>query len=154
MDNQNNPNKNNENSVNMSNMGAVDNMNKINNMFTKNNILIGVVVVLVIVVGAFFIFRGEKAFDVSVLDQDVAGLNSIANDLDAFSKDNVVVEEMNQTFSDILDETAGISAAEALDEQSIAQEASQADFGQTLNAFAADDAALQELDQAFGEVSQ
>lgn len=121
---------------------------------TNKTIVIGVIAVLVIVGGAFFIFRGDKAFDVSQLDRDAAKLDSMAADIDAFSRDDVALEELNQTFSDILDETAGISAAEALDEQSIAQEASQADFGQTLNAFAADDAALQELDQAFGEVSQ
>lgn len=121
---------------------------------TNKNIIIVVLVVLVVVVGASFLFRGDKIFDVSVLDQDVAGLNGIAADLEGFSKDNVAVDELNQTLSDILDETAGISVAEALNEQSITQEASQADFGQTLNAFAADDVALSELDQAFGEVSQ
>lgn len=121
---------------------------------SKNTVIGIVAVVLVVVVGAFFIFRGEKAFEISILDQDVAGLNSIATNLDAFSRDNAVVEEMNQTFSDILDETAGISAAEALDESSIAREASQADLSQTLNAFAADDAALSELEQVFGEVLQ
>lgn len=120
----------------------------------KNAVIGIVVVVLVAVVGAFFIFRGDKAFDVSGLDRDVIELDSMSADLDAFSKDNVAIEELNQTFSDLLDETVGINAAEALDESSIAQESSQADFGQTLNAFAADDAALSELDQAFGEVSQ
>ncbi|MDP3771832.1 MAG: hypothetical protein Q8Q94_00450 [bacterium] len=125
-------------------------------MNMNKNAVIGIVVavVLVVVVGAFFIFRGDKAFDVPGLDRDVGELDSISADLDAFSKDNVALEELNQTFSDILDETSGISAVEALDESSIAQESSQADFGQTLNAFAADDAALSELDQALGEVSQ
>lgn len=120
----------------------------------KNAVISVVVIVLVVVVGAFFIFRGDKTFNVSVLDRDAAELDGIAADIDAFSKDNVAVEELNQTFGDILDETAGIGAAEALDESSIAQESSQIDTLQTLDAFAADEAALQEFDQAFGEVSQ
>ena len=120
----------------------------------NRNIIIAIVVVGIILVGAFFIFRGDKAFDVSGLDRDVTELNSMSADLNAFSNDNVAIEELNKTLSDILDETAGISAAEALDESSIAQEASQADISQILNAFAADDAALSGFDQAFGEVSQ
>ena len=48
----------------------------------------------------------------------------------------------------------GVSAVEALDESSIAKEALEADLSQTLDAFAADDAVLQELDQAFDDVSQ
>lgn len=127
--------------------------NKLMNM--NKNVVIGVVIIiLVVVVGAFFIFRGEKAFDISVLDWDAVALDNMLADIDAFSKDNAVVEEMNQVFHDILDETAGISAVEAWDESSIVQEAIQADFGQTLNAFAADNTALSELDQVFGEVSR
>lgn len=120
----------------------------------NKNTVISIAVVVLVVMGALFIFRGDKAFDVSGLDRDGAELDNMAIDLDAFSNDNVAIEELNQTLSDILDETAVISAAEALDESSIAQESSQIDFEQTLNDFAADDAALSEFDQAFGEVSQ
>ena len=119
----------------------------------KRNILIGVTAVFVVVVGAFFIFRGEKAFDVSLFEKDEAELTRMGNDIEMLSQDSVL-DEIDQTFSDILDEGAGISADDALDESSIAQEAAQADLSQTLDAFAADDAVLQELDQVFGEVLQ
>jgi len=119
----------------------------------KRDILIGVVAVLVVVVGAFFIFRGEKAFDLSLFEKDEAELARMSNDFEMLSQDSVL-DEIDQTFGDILDEGAGISAGDALDESSIAQEAAQADLSQTLDAFAADDAALQELDQVFGEVLQ
>ena len=121
----------------------------------NRNIVIGIaVVVLVVVVGAFVIFRGDKAFSVSVFKKDEAELAKINNDVEMFFQDNTVLDEIDQTFGDILDEGTGISAGAALDEASIAQEASQADLSQTLDAFAADETALQELDQAFGEVSQ
>ena len=120
----------------------------------SKNIVIGVIVViLVVVAGAFFTFRGEEAFDVSLFDKDEAELTSIGNDIEMLSQD-VVLDEIEQTFGDILDESVGVSAVEALDESSIAKEALEADLSQTLDAFAADDAVLQELDQAFDDVSQ
>ena len=123
-------------------------------MITNKNVIIGVAVIAVIVVvGAFFIFRGEKAFDVSFFEKDEAELTRMNNDFEMLSQDSVL-NEIDQTFGDILDEGAGISADDALDESSIAQEAAQADLSQTLDAFAADDAVLQELDQVFGEVLQ
>jgi len=153
MDNANNTNnKSSKASVGMDNAATT---NKIPTpIFTPKNIPIGIVIVFVVVVGAFYIFRGEKAFDVFFLGQDEAELASITSDIEAVSQDNIILDELDQTFSDILDEIAGISADEALDEASIAQEASQADLSQTLDAFAADDAALQELDQSFDEVLQ
>ena len=119
----------------------------------SKNVVIGIVVViLVVVVGALFIPRGEEAFDVSLFDKDEAELTSMGNDIEMLSQD-AVLDEIDQTFSEIL-KGAGISADEALDESSIAKEASEADLSQTLDAFSADDAVLQELDQAFGDVSQ
>ena len=120
----------------------------------SKNVVIGIVVViLVVVVGALFISRGEEAFDVSLFDKDEAELTSMGNDIEMLSQD-AVLDEIDQTFSDILDESVGVSAAEALDESSIAKEALEADLSQTLDAFAADEAVLQELDQAFEDVSQ
>lgn len=70
----------------------------------NKNIIIGIVILLVVVVGAFFIFRGERAFDVSALERDEVELASIANDIEAFQEDNLVLNELDQTFTDILDE--------------------------------------------------
>ena len=123
-------------------------------MPTNKNIILGISIIVMVVVGAFFIFRGDKALDVSLFERDEAELTRMSNDFESLSKDNALLDEIDQTFSDILDEGAGISADDALDESSIAQEAAQADLSQTLDAFAADDAALQELDQVFGEVLQ
>lgn len=123
------------------------------NIFTNRKVIISIVI-FVMVVGAFFVFRGDKAFSISLFEKDEAGLAKINNDIEIFFQDNTVLSEIDQTFSDILDEGAGISADAALDEASIAQEASQANLSQILDAFEADEAALQELDQAFGEVSQ
>lgn len=121
----------------------------------NKNLVIGIfIIILVLVAGAFFIFKGDKAFDVSFLDKDAAELDSMAADIDAFSMDNAAIEELNQTFSDILDESAGISAAEALGESSIDKEAALADLSQILNVFGLDDAALSELNQVLGEVLQ
>jgi len=122
----------------------------------NKNIIIGIIVValVVVVAGAFFVFRSKEAFDVSFISGDEIELTNWGNDLEVFAKDNTLATEFDQTFGDILDERAVISADAALNESAIAQEASQVDSSQTLNAFAADDAALRELDQVFSEVSQ
>ena len=134
-------------------LGGVIN-HRLYNMVTNKNVIIVIAgIVVIVVVGAFFIFRGEKALDVSLFEKDEAELTRMNNDFEMLSQDSVL-NEIDQTFGDILDEGAGISADDALDESSIAQEAAQADLSQTLDAFAADDAVLQELDQVFGEVLQ
>lgn len=121
----------------------------------NKNLIIAIVIVLVIVVaGAFFIFRGKKAFDVSFIQGDETELSNWGSDLEIFSQEDTLATELDQTFGDILDERAAISTDAALDESSINQEATQADFSQTLNASAVDESILQELDQLFGEVLQ
>ena len=134
-------------------LGKIINHHLYNMSINKDIVRYAIVVVLVAVVGAFFIFRGEKAFDVSGFEKDEMELTRMSNDFEALFQ-GTILDEIDQTFSDILDEGAGISADDALDESSIAQEAAQADLSQTLDAFAADDAVLQELDQVFDEVLQ
>ena len=121
----------------------------------NKNIAIGIaVIIFVVVVGAFFIFRGGGALDVSLFQEDEAELSSFNNDIELFSKDGAALDEIDQTFGDILDEGTVISIDEALDEAAIIKEASQADLSDTLDAFTSDEIILQELDQAFGEVLQ
>ena len=134
-------------------LGKIINHHLYNMSINKDIVRYAIVVVLVAVVGAFFIFRGEKAFDVSGFEKDEMELTRMSNDFETLFQ-GTILDEIDQTFSDILDEGAGISADDALDESSIAQEAAQADLSQTLDAFAADDAVLQELDQVFDEVLQ
>ena len=134
-------------------LGKIINHHLYNMSINKDIVRYAIVVVLVAVVGAFFIFRGEKAFDISGFEKDEMELTRMSNDFEALFQ-GTILDEIDQTFSDILDEGAGISADDALDEFSIAQEAAQADLSQTLDAFAADDAVLQELDQVFDEVLQ
>lgn len=134
-------------------LGKIINHHLYNMSINKDIVRYAIVVVLVAVVGAFFIFRGEKAFDISGFEKDEMELTRMSNDFEALFQ-GTILDEIDQTFSDILDEGAGISADDALDESSIAQEAAQADLSQTLDAFAADDAVLQELDQVFDEVLQ
>lgn len=120
----------------------------------KNIIISLAVVVFVVVAGALLYRGGGTGFNISALGRDEAELSKMSEDLDAFYQDNVILSEVDQTFADIMDERVGISAEEVFDESSISNEASGADFEQTLNAFVADEATLQELDQAFGEVVQ
>ena len=115
----------------------------------NRNIIIGIVVVLVLVVGAFLILgRGGGGIDVSVFVPDEAELNSMATDIEAFSEDDIVLNEVDDTFDDITD------AGDAFSLDTIDQEVSEVDLSATLDAFAADDTVLDEIDQTFGEVSQ
>jgi Tfp pilus assembly protein PilO len=140
--------------VDMSNMAPDNGLGT--SLLTQKNIVMGAVliVVLVILVGIFFLFSGEKAIDLSLLEQEEMELTSIDSGLNALVQDNAILDELNQTFGDILDENTEFSTVDALEESSIVQEASEADLSETLNAFAADDAVLEELYQVFGEVSQ
>lgn len=116
-------------------------------------IIIGVIVVVaVILVGAFLIFRGKPSIDTALFDKDEAELSAFNNNIALFDQDNTILDEINQTFSDILDEGAIVSAESALDLTSLEQEASVVDFSGDLNIL--NENILQELDQAFGEVLQ
>ena len=124
--------------------------------FAQKNIVMGgaLFVILAILVGAFFLLTADKALDVAQFEKDEAVLNEIGADIDILSQDDALFNEIDQTFGDILDEVAGIPSEEALDTSSIDAEASQVDLSDTLDAFDADNALLQELDQIFDEVSQ
>lgn len=120
----------------------------------KNTLVGGSIAFLVIVVGAFFFLGGGGAFDTGQFAEDEAELSRINSAVELFSRDSAILDEIDQTFVDITDEAAGISAGDALSESSINQEALQIDLSQTLDDFAADDTMLQELDQSLGEISQ
>jgi len=121
----------------------------------QNKIVMGAVlfVALLATVGVFFILQSD-ALDVAQFEKDEAVLNEISTDLNALSGDEALLNEIEETFGDILDEIAGIPIEEALNISSIDAEASQVDLSGTLDAFDADNALLQELDQTFDEVSQ
>lgn len=118
----------------------------------NRNIIIGIVVVIIILAGVFLIFKSKPALDTALFDKDEAELNAFNNDIALFDQDNTVLDEINQTFNDILNEGAVVSAESALDLTSLEQEASAVDFSSELNIF--DEDILQELDQSFGEVLQ
>lgn len=118
----------------------------------NKNIIIGVVVVGIILVGVFFIFKGKGPIDTAIFEGDEAELTAFGNDITTLNQDETVLDEISQTFSDILDESAVVSVESALDLASIEKEASEADFSGDLNIFNED--VLQELDQALGGVSQ
>lgn len=124
--------------------------------FSQKNIVMGAILFLVlfVIVGVFFILTADKALDIAQFEKDEVVLNEIGADIDVLSQDDVLFDELDQTFGDILDEVAGIPSEEALDTSSIDAEASQVDLSDTLDAFDADNALLQELDQTFDEVLQ
>ncbi|MCP6719522.1 MAG: hypothetical protein KJI71_04840 [Patescibacteria group bacterium] len=119
----------------------------------NRNIIIGIVIVIIILVGAFFIFRGGP-IDTSAFKADEAELDRFNQDIEAASQDSGIFNEFTQTFLDILDEVAPIPPGEALDEASINQDAAESDLSDSLDSFAADESALQEFDDTFEEVSQ
>ena len=115
----------------------------------NKNIIIGVVVVLVLAVGALLILGREgEGIDVSVFAPDEAELNSMAIDIEAFSVNDAILDEIDDAFGDIID------AGDAFSIDTIDQEAAEADLSAALDAFAADDTVLDEIDQIFDEVSQ
>jgi len=119
----------------------------------NKNIIIGVVVVVIILVGAFFtIFRGKPPIETAIFDKDETELGAFGSDVALFEQDNTIFDELNQTFSDILEEGAVVSTEASIDLTSLNKEASGADFSGDLDVF--NEGVLQELDQVLGEVSQ
>ena len=113
----------------------------------NKNIIIGIVV-LVLVVGALFLFGGRgDPIDVSLFGQDETELNSLDGDINMFVQDDAVLDEIDDTVGDITD------AEDACSVETIDQEAAEVDLTATLDAFDEDETILNELDQIFGEVS-
>ena len=121
-------------------------------MIMSKNVIIGIVVAGLILVGVLFIFKGKAPIDTALFEKDEAELAALGNDLVSFNQDETILDEIGQTFSDILDENAVVSVESALDLASIEKEASEADFSGDLDVFNED--VLRELNQAFGEVLQ
>jgi len=118
------------------------------------NIISIIIILVVVVIGAFFAVTEKAAFDISGLEQDSAVLQKLSVDLDILYQDQSLLEELDRTINDILDESVATNASTALNEASIVAEESQAELSQTLNAFADDEEVFGELNQLFNEVSQ
>ncbi len=136
----------------------VDHLNQLRHktIMTNKTIVIGVIAVLVIVGGAFLLFKSKAptVVDMGALTSEESELAAFDADLASFAGDEVVLSELDQTLNDVAETTSAISATESIDSTSIGQEGNQVDFSKDLAGFTSDDAALQELDQAFGEVTQ
>lgn len=118
----------------------------------SRNIIVVLAITMIILAGVFFIFKGEEMLNTALFEKDEAELTALENDIAAFNQDETILDEVGQTFSDILDESAVVGAESALESASVEKEASEADFSGDLNVF--DEGAMQELDQIFGEISQ
>lgn len=117
----------------------------------SRNIIV-IIIVGIILAGAFFIFRGGGPIDTALFENDETELAVFGNDVAAFNQDETILDEISQTFSDILDEGAVVSTESAIELASIEKEASEADISGDLNVF--DEGILQELGQIFDEVLQ
>ena len=120
----------------------------------NKNIFIGAIAIFVVAAGAMLLLGGKGAFDTGQFTKDEAELSGISGDIELFSQDSAIFDEIDQTFTDISDVVFGVSAGEALSEGSINQEAAEVDLSQILNDFAQDDTALSEVEQGLDEVLQ
>jgi len=90
----------------------------------------------------------------SFFQSDERELNQIRQDLDSFTADELLLDELEQTYSDVLDENLVVTTENALNLDDINAEASGADISGDITAFAEDDAALDALNLSFEEVLQ
>lgn len=121
----------------------------------NRNTILGIIVAGAVAgIAVLVIFRGEGVFDVSLFGQDETELERFGEDIATLSRDAALLDEIDQAFDDITGEGIAITAEEALDEASINQEGAKSNLTPALNAFGTDDVVLEEIDEAFGEVSQ
>lgn len=122
----------------------------------NRNVIIGIIVFIIIIGGLLLFSRGKapSAVKTGVISEEEDGLATFGSELDLFAGDEIVLDEINQALVDVAEITEAVSAAEAIDSASISQEANQADLSNDITSFNNDEAQLQELDQAFSEVSQ
>jgi hypothetical protein len=123
----------------------------------NKNILIIVTVFTLLVIIVFSISiikknpapKPETIIDIASYQNDEAKIDSFEEDLTKSNQDENLFLEIDQTYSDILD-----LSESALDEDLILKEGTAADFSEDLKSFSDDEIALEELDQAFIEISQ
>ena len=86
---------------------------------TNKTIIIGVIAVLVIVGGAFLLFKSKapKVVDMGALTSEESELTAFDADLASFAGDEVVLSEFDQTLGDVAETTGVISAAEAIEDE-------------------------------------
>ncbi|MDO8571723.1 MAG: hypothetical protein Q7R79_03515 [bacterium] len=122
----------------------------------NTKIVIALVAFFVVMVTGAFLFRGagEGVVQLSVLQEDETELAVFEKDLEIISEDEHALEEVDQTFNDILEGGFGVTLENALDDASLSQEAYDVDFWQTLDDFEHDDAALQDDNEVYAEITQ
>jgi len=119
----------------------------------KSLALVGIPVLAVIVLLFFTVVSPRLSpLNTALFEKDESELNAFDNSLVFFDQRDAVLNEIDQTFSDILDESPVVSAESAIDPASIEKEASEVDYSDDLTIF--NEGILQELDQVTGEVSQ
>lgn len=121
-----------------------------------NKLIIGLIVAAILGTGSYLIFRSETGIDVSFVNQDENDLDRLSGDMAKSDEDEASANEFDETAADLAEVTlaGGVSTNTALDETAISQEAAQADFSQTLNDTATDEATLKEMEKVYVEVSQ
>lgn len=123
--------------------------------------IVTVAIVLIIVTIASNFLSAPKARIIPSLLQvtdtlqiEEQELAQIEQDFDIFAQDELVLDELEQTYRDVLDENPVVTTEDALNVDDINREAADADISGDLNAFAEDDAALDTLNPSFEEVLQ
>ena len=121
----------------------------------NKNVLIGIIALVIVVGGAFLLYKGNQlSVDTGALSSEEKSFTSLENDMSSFAQDETVLNEVNQTYNDIAQDSGAVSSSDAFNGASIASEARQVDFSSDVNAFNSDNVALQGASQASGEVAQ
>jgi len=108
--------------------------------------------VLAAIIFLIFTVVSKGPLDTALFEKDESELNAFSNSLAFFDKESALLNEIDQTFSDILDESPALSPELAVEFTSIEKEGAEIDYSDDLTIFNED--ILRELDQVLGEISQ
>jgi len=125
-------------------------------MIMKKDITVSLIIFAAIIGGIFLVsrFKTPSVFDAVAWDREEKELRLIDDDLNTFAADEMILSEIDQTFSDIIEDITEVNATNVLDETLMNQEAEQADPSKDIADLNSEDSQLKEVDQVLSEILQ
>ena len=120
----------------------------------NKNTIIAIVALVALAAGILLYMRNINDLTAFSFEKERTAVDNWSGDVDIFDFSDELIAETDRTVGDILDEQDSIDSENALNENILETEASQADLSQVFGDIGADDAVFQESEQSLDELTQ